>query len=920
MFFALLLATCMAVCCGDNVMKVTIPDGDSISSSVGAVIPSVDQTVVMENMDRRGLNGLGRGRRLVDCTFFPSAAETPMTISNHCEIDAVSGMNVGTGKYLTLKGSITTDPATYITLTTASAANRHFVVSGTINLSYLKLIHKREGATKYNGGCIYIAENGILKLSYIVMENCIGKDGGALYLRKATKIEIIYVTIITAVADQFGGGIWMSECPDATMEHVNITSTHAKKGGGGLYVTSYAKVTITDSTFKSCTADGSATDSNGGALYINAGASVEVTSTSFDSNTATIKGGAAFIKGDGTLTFNNDINFNNNQDRSGTTSSATLYKFSGSVTFKTCTNTEGDVFLKTAGSVQRIGTITTNTQPDCLKPKICSFSSTATDQTTVVADDCTLSKQVDVLATKYLKLEGSKKDLPYIAIKTDGSTSDSGRHFEATKATINLSYLSLLGNGNKADDGGCLCVTEGTLILNYIVMKNCRATNNGGGVYTAAAIKVVMSHVTIVRPIADKSGGGIWIGSCPDVNLHQLEIDSAHAKDGQGGGLYVSGTTSKVTITYSTFKSCKADGEYTNEGNGNGGAITIIGARVVVTSIKFIANYAQNSGGAVYVRGNGWIDFEAGIYFDSNHISATDSFATLTNYDATVKFKTCERSDEGAFYSTVSLLTGEGIRTMTVQPACLKLSVCSFSPKDYEQLVTVSANCVINADYGINVAASYYLQLEGSVTDNSDNYITLETSSTGKRLIQSKGTVDLSYLRLLHNQGGKTGGGCIKSHKSGVLKLLHVVLENCIATQGGAIHLLSLTSEIILSYVTIKSSVSDGRGGALLIHLCDNVVMNHVEIYAAKSGERGGGMYADSGSTVSIADSTFTSCTAGTGGSEGDGSDGYGGAIASDATFPSNIRNAPPKVFAELEVNVESFKLIFEDTISIAPP
>ena len=63
MFVALLLVVCTAVCSG-NVMKVTIPDGDSISGSVGSIIPSVDQTVVMENMDRRALNELGSGRRL----------------------------------------------------------------------------------------------------------------------------------------------------------------------------------------------------------------------------------------------------------------------------------------------------------------------------------------------------------------------------------------------------------------------------------------------------------------------------------------------------------------------------------------------------------------------------------------------------------------------------------------------------------------------------------------------------------------------------------------------------------------------------------------------------------------------------------------------------------------------------------------
>ena len=230
MFVALLLATYMAVCSGDNVMKVTIPDGDSISGSVGSVVPSVDQTVVMENMDRRGLNGLGRGRRLVDCTFFPSAAETPMTISNHCEIGAEFGINVLANKFLHLKGSVTDNPNNYITLTTKSTGRRHIQSKGTVDLSYLRLLHT-QGEKTTGGGCIKSFNSGVLKLLYVVLENCVAtSQGGAVMLSKlVAQVIMSYVIIRSPVSDGDGGALFIDKCNDVVMDHVEIDSAHAKK-------------------------------------------------------------------------------------------------------------------------------------------------------------------------------------------------------------------------------------------------------------------------------------------------------------------------------------------------------------------------------------------------------------------------------------------------------------------------------------------------------------------------------------------------------------------------------------------------------------------------------------------------------------------------------------------------------------------
>ena len=54
-------------------------------------------------------------------------------------------------------------------------------------------------------------------------------------------------------------------------------------------------------------------------------------------------------------------------------------------------------------------------------------------------------------------------------------------------------------------------------------------------------VKVLITYVTIKSAVSDGYGGALHIEDCKDVDISHVMINSAHAKDGHGGGIYVAG-------------------------------------------------------------------------------------------------------------------------------------------------------------------------------------------------------------------------------------------------------------------------------------------------------------------------------------------------------------------------------------------
>lgn len=126
-----------------------------------------------------------------------------------------------------------------------------------------------------------------------------GANGGGIFVADGGKVKLSHCTIEGCKAGSSGDGGAIGSQGTVTTEHTTISSCSAKNGGG-----IYAKnsiVSLSDSTIVNCTAIGS--DKQGGAVYI-------------ESSTFTIKGGTSITPSSGSdenVKGKNDVYLKNSQ-------------------------------------------------------------------------------------------------------------------------------------------------------------------------------------------------------------------------------------------------------------------------------------------------------------------------------------------------------------------------------------------------------------------------------------------------------------------------------------------------------------------------------------------------------------------------------------------------------------------------------
>ncbi|MGP1603146.1 MAG: right-handed parallel beta-helix repeat-containing protein [Treponema sp.] len=478
----------------------------------------------------------------------------------------------------------------------------------------------------------------------------------------------------------------------------------------------------------------------------------------------------------------------------------------------------------------------------------------------------------------------------------DCEATASGGAICATGGTINLTGCTI--TGNKANNGGAIHINKngggvyasgGSLVITSSTIGKCQATQEGGGIFAKGG-SVELNSCTIKRNTGTLAGGGICArsnGSTPaNVTINGGVIGGTSASEanstgssGKGGGIFVSGANSAVTLlgtanVIGNTAKLYGGGVFVDTGS----VLNMQGSAIVTPSTGTDANAPLKND--VYLMGGGKIKL-------SGTLSGAVPVARITpaTYATTTQVLTggAVGTEHGKFTVTPKDLgsgntqqweinsTGFLQKTPVVidssGDAWKKLKDAVAAANDGDVIIIDGAIKATNVSGG-KIEIKKNLTIRGKSGANSDilnaNRGELGTNAHSIFVMDSGKTLKLENLTLKGGKGiagGTLGGGAILIPSgSNTVELSDCVIEDCTADKGGAIGC-GKGSTVTLTNTTIKNCTANTSGNT----------------------GSGGAIYAE-GATVNITNCTFT----------GNKADKQGGAICaqkymSSPYTPSNV-------------------------------
>lgn len=477
--------------------------------------------------------------------------------------------------------------------------------------------------------------------------NTAGGLGGGIYLRRMTDIyktdlNFNYGTVEKNTATTNGGGFYVTSnldgtiygtCPysrtdfnvyvgkSGTTEKATVSGNKANNGGG-IYATGvklnfnvYANAEIGKSGTGNANQALDESTGAGGGVYFNGQlngssyGSFTMNGGNIDYNTSVANGagiyignGTCTIKG-GTITYNKSTTGSGGGifvNPAGTGAVTALNSTSAALSVSNNEAVHGGGIFVEKGSL----TVTKGTNALTINSNTAKTASTGSGggvfaKGTVTISGATLSGN---------KAEGSKGGGIYSA--SDNITIESS-------ASI---------TDNKAVDGGGIYAASGNITITGSTLSGNTASENGGGLYVAGSI-TLNSGTVIKSNTGTTNGGGVYVDN-GTFTMNAGTIGGSEtpntATNGNGGGVYVTGSDAKVDIKGGAISYNTAPSTITDKGRGGGIYVDSTGdeGTSVSGSASVNNNTAQQYGGGVYVV-NGKFTL-GGATISSNTATAND--------------------------------------------------------------------------------------------------------------------------------------------------------------------------------------------------------------------------------------------------------------------------------------------------------
>lgn len=450
------------------------------------------------------------------------------------------------------------------------------------------------------GGAIFVendnkAETAIFQLgNNSTFENNSAMQGGAVYIKDAVNVEIASGAKFTGnSATALGGAIYNGGNLSVTGEFNNNSAQH----GGAIYNETGANTIIgAGSMFEANTAT-----KGGGAIKNYTGATLTVNDgVKFAGNTTEAGGGA--IQNMGNATLGNNLEFDGNKAAWG---GAAIY--GGSRAGVASSTIIGDNAKFTSNTLSNTGT-----NSDAVGGAIFIEDDEGQNVTFTLGKDAYFGNN-----------SANQGGVIYLKQGTIAATIGEGATFE----------------GNTAENYAGAIYTATKLELSNATFNNNTAGIQGGAILSPRNGKeLTVTNSTFAGNIAGAEGGAIWSGA--DTNIINSLFDSNKTTgttlsetpnfntDDEGGGAIFVGSSSKTSVTGSTFtnnqsgtvggaiatrSNAKNDGSSTltiSESNFEGNNATVNGGAIAtfidstITDSNFTNNTAGSKGGAVWANQN----------------------------------------------------------------------------------------------------------------------------------------------------------------------------------------------------------------------------------------------------------------------------------------------------------------------------
>ena len=569
----------------------------------------------------------------------------------------------------------------------------------------------------FNSQCNVTVNNANAK----IYQNQCTKNGGAIWLKNA---------VFTMSAGTIGG---------STADANKTTGGH----GGGFFITGeYSKVTVSGGNITYNTA----TAGNGGGFYVHQSSADGTTiSGSAQVNYNQAKNGAGAFIASGKLTINGSgVAVSNN---TASASGGGVYVSGGTVDVTSATIASNTAATHGGGIYSASGAVTLSSA------KINSNTATNGNGGGLYA-----ANSVTVTSST---LTGN--------IATNGTNGmGGGIYATGTNTTVSIdgtsSAKSLL-TSNQARLGGGVYAAAKSVTVGYATIGDDGARNtasvDGGGIYAAGPVEL-NTGALIQCNTAATNGGGVYVNNGTfTMNAGTIGGSSATyanvATSGNGGGVYVTGNSSSVTV--------KGSVNYNTANNGNGGGIYAAGNSTTVTGGTITGNQAKNGGG---------------IYAASGTVGLTTS---------TISSNVAATNDGGGIYGAGGNITVSG--------------------------GSLASNRATSGNGGGIYTSSGVIIIQasgGTVPGMNDN-----RAKNGGAVYMNGGTCNITACNIgttTANQASERGGGIFAN---GTVSFSTGNIHNNTATiDGGGIYISSTGALNISGTASISSNmVTDGQGGGV---------------------------------------------------------------------------------------------------------
>jgi hypothetical protein len=439
-------------------------------------------------------------------------------------------------------------------------------------------------------------------------------------------------------------------------------------------------------------------------------------------------------------------------------------------------------------------------------------------------------------------------------VSSNIATNNGGGLYAADGAYIELHNNSQIGGlnsnmANQAVDGGGVYLT-GThttfaMVHDSLVGYN-SASSDGGGIYASPGTYVVISSASINNNQAKNRGGGIMVDGNPtiwiqnDSAINYNQTTNLNPTFSMGGGMYILGSGSTITITASSMLSNTSSGwyggirlngnsrlrlldgvniSYNHANGGSGGGVAISTGSAVINNAILHYNMASVNGG--------------GIFMNSGDLLATDP---------DIRFNTANNNGGGIYHTggTLSMNTGILDSYVAVNGATNgngggiydssggTLAIYALGNPTFNLNTNYHAvdGGAIYATNGTSVDLWGKVMLTSNWVDNNGGAIAIEGNS---RLWLDDFGEGTNYPTVWVNTANNGNGGGIYAKDSPVVDLAGAEL-------GGAMS---------------GNNAMLGNGGGIYVEN-SSLNMDNTHLQNNQAGGNGGGLAADQGSNVLI--------------------------------------------------------------------